>query len=160
MGKIIVLGIGNQLMMDDGIGIYLATELAKLDRRSNIQYVIGEADIDYSLAQINGARFVIILDAVLMEKEPGEISVISFASLPKQQILPISPHNLHLFDVLYQQQEMTEGVVIGVEPGEIRFYHGLSSILKEKWHQILLDVSQTIEELVMRNNDAGRLPEK
>ncbi len=149
MGKIIVLGIGNQLMMDDGVGVCLVREMARLNKKPNIRYVIGESDIDYSLEQIEGARFVIILDAIFSGKEPGEISVIPFSSLPKQPILPISPHNLHLFEVLYQQKEMREGVVIGVEPCEIRFHHGLSNVLKRKWHRILRDVSKTIAKLIV-----------
>ncbi len=46
MEKIIVLGIGNLLMMDDGIGIYLIEQLCKLNCTPYVSFLIGESDID------------------------------------------------------------------------------------------------------------------
>lgn len=149
MEKIIVLGIGNQLMMDDGIGIFLAQELAKLNSIATIHYVIGESDIDYCLNQIEGATFVIILDAVCSNKEIGEISIYPLANLDEHQTLEISPHNLHLFQ-FFQQKESVKGYLIGVEPYQIRFHIGISQILIEKWDKILHEVKMTIEALIAK----------
>ena len=148
MEQIIVLGIGNQLMMDDGIGIYLAEELGKCNTNPNIHYLIGESDIDYCLEQIEGATFVIILDAVCCGKKTGEISTYPLENLHEHQTLDISPHNLHLFQVLYQQKDTIKGVLIGVEPYEICFHIGLSEKLEENWNMIVQDVKKKINELV------------
>ncbi|WP_044641125.1 hydrogenase maturation protease [Risungbinella massiliensis] len=150
MGKIIVLGIGNQLMMDDGIGIYLVEELARHNDQLNVHYLIGESDIDYCLNQIEGASFVIILDAVYSGQNFGEVSVFPLTDLHEYQTLDISPHNLHLFHVLYHKKETLKGYLIGVEPYEIRFHIGLSDILTAKWSIILLKVKKTIEELIAK----------
>jgi hydrogenase maturation protease len=150
MEKIIILGIGNQLMMDDGIGIYLAKELSKRDDSPNNHYLIGESDIDYCLDQIEGVAFILILDAVLSGKKPGELSIYSLADLHEYQILDLSPHNLHLFQVLYQQKETLKGFLIGVEPYEMRFHIGLSDTLKQKWSLILRDVAKVIDELIAK----------
>lgn len=152
MERIIVLGIGNQLMMDDGIGIYLVEELEKLDKTSNIHYLIGESDIDYCIGKIEEATFTIILDAVCSGKETGEISIYSLANLHEHQTLDISPHNLHLFQVLYQQRETIKGFLIGVEPYEISFHFGISQTLNKKWGQILVEVKKTIVQLIMKEN--------
>lgn len=148
MDKIIVLGIGNRLMMDDGIGIYLAEELSKQDDKSNIDIIIGESDVDYCLEQIEGASFVIMLDAVFSEKKPGELSVYRLSDLRTYQTIDFSLHNLHLFQVLSQQKATIEGFLIGVEPHEISFHIGLSTPLKEKWETIFQDVSGTIKKLI------------
>lgn len=148
MEKIIVLGIGNRLMMDDGMGIYLAEELAKLDPTSDIHYLIGESDIDYCIEKIEGATFVIILDTVRSGKKAGELSVYPLANLHEYQTLDISPHNLHLFQVLYQQKETIKGFLIGVEPYEIRFHIGLSKTLDERWNRILQRVKKTMMALI------------
>lgn len=148
MEKIIVLGIGNRLMMDDGIGIYLTQELKKLDRKSNIHYLIGESDIDYCIQQIEKATFVIILDAVFSGNEPGDLTVYPMDNLYEYQTLAISPHNLHLFQMLNQQQETIKGFLIGVEPYEIRFHNGLSKQLEEKSGKILLRVKKIILTLI------------
>lgn len=147
MEDMIVLGIGNRMMMDDGIGIYLVEELSKQDVKSNIRYLIGESDIDYCLDQIENAAFVIILDAVFSETNPGEISAYSLSSLHECQPLDISPHNLHLFQAL-QREKKIKGFLIGVEPYEISFHIGLSKILEEKKPAILQNVRMIIEKLL------------
>lgn len=148
MGKIVVLGIGNQLMMDDGLGIYLVEKLAKLDEKSDIQYVMGESDIDYCLNQLEGADFVIILDAISSGKKAGDITIFPLSSLHEYYTLNISPHNLHLFQALYQQKATIKGYLIGVEPKEISFHIGLSKTLREMWDNILLKVRSKINELL------------
>ena len=151
MEKIIVLGIGNQLMMDDGIGIFLVEQLSMLNRTPHVSFLIGESDIDYCMDQIMKATFVIIVDAVFSGNKPGELTVYSLANLHEYQTLNISVHNFHLFQSLYQQKESKKGYLIGVEPYEIRFHIGLSKTLREKWKTILQDVSQTIDRLIAKN---------
>jgi hydrogenase maturation protease len=148
MEKVLILGIGNRFMMDDGIGIYLVEELAKRDVLSNKQYVIGESDVDYCLDQIERFDFVIILDAVCSGKTPGELSVYSLAHSYEYQPLDISPHNLHLFHMLYQQKDKIKGFLIGIEPEEIKFQMGLSQTLKDKWERTLEEVWKTMETLM------------
>lgn len=153
MERIIVLGIGNQLMMDDGIGIYLVEELEKLDTTSNIHYLIGESDIDYCIEKIEEATYTIILDAVYSGKETGELSIYPLANVHEYQTLDISPHNLHLFQVLYQQRKTIKGVLIGIEPYEISFHIGKSQNITEKWDQILMEVKQTIMTLIAKEKE-------
>lgn len=151
MEKIIVLGIGNILMMDDGIGIYLIEQLRKLNRTPHVSLLIGESDIDYSMDQIMKATFVIIVDAVFSGNKPGELTVYPLAHLHEYQTLDISAHNFHLFQSLYQQKELIKGYLIGVEPYEIRFHIGLSKTIGENWKTILQDVSQTIDRLISKS---------
>ncbi|MCQ6277326.1 hydrogenase maturation protease [Bacillus sp. V3B] len=151
MENIIVLGIGNRLMMDDGIGIYLIEQLSKLNRTTHVSFLVGESDIDYCMDQIMKATFVIIVDAVFSGNKPGELTAYPLANLHEYQTLDISAHNFHLFQSLYQQKESIKGFLIGVEPYEIRFHIGLSKNLKEKWNTILQDVSVTIERLIAKN---------
>lgn len=147
MEKIIVLGIGNQLMMDDGVGIYLVDELSKLDNSGKPYYIIGETDIEYCLDQIETATFIIVLDAVYSGKNPGEITVYPLAEINEHQTLNISAHNLHLFQVLYQQKDI-KGFLIGVEPYEVTFHKGLSNCLQRQWKRILRKVKITIDQLI------------
>lgn len=45
MKELLVLGIGNILMMDDGIGVYIVEELKNRNTNPCIRYVIGETDV-------------------------------------------------------------------------------------------------------------------
>ncbi|MDS9470962.1 hydrogenase maturation protease [Sporosarcina pasteurii] len=156
MGKIIVLGIGNRLMMDDGIGIYLVEHLAQLNRTSDVSFLIGESDIDYCMDQIMKASVVIIVDAVFSNSQPGELTVYPLAQLHEYHALDISAHNFHLFQALYQYTESIKGYLIGVEPFEIGFHIGLSETLSEKWKTILQDVSQSIDKLLEMESGISR----
>ncbi|MBT2689544.1 hydrogenase maturation protease [Bacillus sp. ISL-47] len=148
MKNIIILGIGNKLMMDDGIGVYLVEELSKTETNPQINYVIGESDIDYSLSQLEGAEFVIILDAVLSGSKPGDLTIFPLDRVHSHRMLDLSPHNLHLFQALYYQRDKMKGFLIGIEPSEISFQMGLSRVLSKKWPEILYSVKKTIEELL------------
>ena len=153
MERIIVLGIGNRLMMDDGLGIYVVEELAKQTHAVDIHYAIGETDIDYCLEQMEGAAFVIIVDAVYSGKEPGELSIYPLADLLERQTLHISPHNLHLFQVLYLQKDAMKGCLIGIEPSEIKFHLGLSEVIQERWQRIVESVGSIIEKITVNEID-------
>lgn len=148
MKKILVLGIGNQLMMDDGVGIYLVEELMRRDHLPSIQYLIGESDIDYCLEKIEEAELVIIIDALLSGKEPGELAVYSIADLHEHPFLDISSHNLHLFQFLYHQKKEIKGFLVGVEPFEINFHIGLSQPLKSRWDTTLNGIEKIIKKLI------------
>lgn len=146
-----VLGIGNRLMMDDGIGVYLIEQLSKLNRTPHVSFLIGESDIDYCMDQIMKATFIIIVDAVFSGNKPGELTVYPLANLHEHQTLDLSAHNFHLFQSLYQQKEYLKGYLIGVEPYAIRFHIGLSKTISEKWKTILHDISQTIDKLIAKD---------
>ena len=148
MEKIIVLGIGNRLMMDDGIGIYLVEELMKDENVQNIQYIIGESDIDYCIEQIEHVTFVIIIDCAMTGGQPGDVTIHSLDNLLVSRLLDFSIHNLHLFQVLYQLRNQIKGYLIGIEPYEITFNFGLSDVIETKRSQIKETVKEVIEQLI------------
>lgn len=152
MGKLIVLGIGNRLMMDDGIGIYLVEDLMKDESIQNIEYIIGESDIDYCIQQIENATFVIIIDCTVTGGQPGDVTIHSLDNLVVSRLLDLSIHTLHLFQVLYQLRNQIKGYLIGIEPYKITFHFGLSSVIENKRTVIKENVKGIIEQLINRNN--------
>ena len=148
MKKTIILGIGNRLMKDDGVGIYIAEELMNSEENLDCEYILGESDIDYSLSMLEGAEFVIILDAILSGGNPGDIEVYSLEKTDSHRFLGLSPHNMHLFQALYEQREKMEVCLIGVEPFDISFQMGLSNELEKKWPEIVSKVKKTMDEIL------------
>jgi len=69
----LVMGIGNVLMQDDGIGVYLAEELMVENNDERIRFVIGETDVDFCLSEAEEGEFLIILDAVQLGSKKGSI---------------------------------------------------------------------------------------
>ncbi|MDM5315429.1 hydrogenase maturation protease [Fictibacillus sp. b24] len=148
MEKILILGIGNQLMMDDGLGIYIVEELQKTFALQGVTYVSGESDIDFCIGQIEDATNVIIIDAAVSGTNPGQVSTYPIADLHQQQSLDISPHNIHLFQVLYQQRNRLRGYLIGIEPFEVKFHIGLSERMIYEWDYVIAEVKKILNNLI------------
>ena len=55
MKEVLVLGIGNRLMMDDGIGVLVVEELKKRNTNPYIRYIIGETDTYFCMNQMEEA---------------------------------------------------------------------------------------------------------
>lgn len=152
MRETIVLGIGNRLMMDDGMGIYLVEELMKQEGEFNIQYIVGESDVDYCIQQIENATSVIIIDAAMFDGQPGDITIYPLDNLEVFRLLDFSQHNLHLFQVLYQLKDRIQGYLIGIKPYEITFNIGLSKTIESRWNEIEQNVKDSIKKLINLKN--------
>jgi hydrogenase maturation protease len=95
--KTLVIGIGNPILGDDGVGVRVAEELAKLVQDEEI--TIDEAStsgfslLDYLL----GYEKVIIIDAIMTEEgEPGEIYRLKPEAFTKSVHLGTSLHDANL----------------------------------------------------------------
>lgn len=144
MKEVLVLGIGNRLMMDDGIGVYVVEELKNRNKNPDIRYIIGETDIYFCLNLIEKASYIIIVDAVCLNKQPGAISTIPLGQVFKNPIHPISVHDSHLLSEIEMTDKSTEGLLIGIEPYEINYSFGLSPILQEQYFKIVEEIENII----------------
>ena len=148
MREIIVLGIGNRLMMDDGIGVYVVEELKKRNTNPGIRYVIGETDVYFCLDQMDEASYIIIVDAARLDNKPGTVSIIPFKQVLKDYIHPISIHESHLLNEIKMRDKSFDGVFIGIEPMEISYCPYLSLNLQAQFYKIV----EKIENMVMAIN--------
>ncbi len=148
MKEVLVLGIGNRLMRDDGIGVYVVEELTNRNTNPDIRYVIGETDIYYCLNYIKKATYIIVVDAACLSKEPGEISTHPLEQVFKNPIQPISMHDSHLLRDIEMTDKSIEGLFIGIEPDEINYSFGLSATLQEQFFKIVEEIENIITSQV------------
>lgn len=145
MKKVLILGIGNRLMMDDGIGVHVVEELCKRNSNPDVYCVAGETDVGFCLRQIGEASSVIIIDAAYFGKEPGAIYTI-----PIQQTLQCSPKSIsfHKFDLFKELQidgKSVKGMLIGIEPYKINYGMKLSDVLQNKFQDIVDKVERKVQ---------------
>jgi hydrogenase maturation protease len=69
--RITVLGIGNILMGDEGIGIHILKRLEEICRLPEIQYVDGGTGGLHLLEYFTASDLLVIIDAALDGKAPG-----------------------------------------------------------------------------------------
>ncbi|MFT9846754.1 hydrogenase maturation protease [Aneurinibacillus sp. REN35] len=147
MKPILVLGLGNRLMMDDGLGVELVEALMlKSPMDSQIEYAVGETDLDYCLDVVENREYIIVIDAVVTGKQPGEVSM-----LPLSEMVPNKPglslHHLHFIDLLHQVEHQKKGVLIGVEPFTIDFHWGVSECMHGRLPLLIEEVRRIISYL-------------
>lgn len=143
MTSVLVLGIGNRLMRDDGIGVHVVEALMKGNMEDRIRYLVGETDVDFCLTAIKDADRLFIVDATNAGGEAGQVTssaLEQFALLEKG----ISLHNLHLFSVIPVMYPELEVQVIGIEAHIIDYGVGLSDTLQLRFHTIIREVQQII----------------
>ncbi|WP_292390304.1 hydrogenase maturation protease [Methanosarcina sp. UBA5] len=121
-----ILGCGSPLMGNDGVGLKVIEALNKTELKDLKDLDIVDAGVcglDL-LNLLDGARKVIIVDAILANSPPGSIHRIEGKDLLEgTEFHPlVSVHDLTITDVLKigeQVQELPEIVVIGIEIGLI-----------------------------------------
>ncbi len=126
---ILVLGVGNRLLRDDGVGLVLLDRLhAAWGLRSGVEFVDGGTQGLALLGILDNRRAILVLDAVARGHEPGTVHCLH----------PLTDHAPHATTA--HESSVTEllGVarllgstcpeicVIGVEPGLVRTGVGLT----------------------------------
>jgi hydrogenase maturation protease len=122
--RIVVLGVGNTLLRDEGIGVRVVEEL---DRRfsfpENVRLVDGGTQGLWLMPTIQEANHLIVVDAVLGKGKPGDTYRLEREDLPKGLRIKQSAHDSDLIEALNLcaliDQDPASVVVIGIEPDEI-----------------------------------------
>jgi len=114
--RTLVLGIGNPILGDDGVGFHIAQELAKEIKDENIDVKDTSIDGLNLLELIVGYDNVIIIDAIMTEDgEAGEISRLRPESFAKTVHSTTSPHNANLATAV----EIGKRFLVGQMPAKI-----------------------------------------
>lgn len=125
-----VLGVGNPIMGDDGIGLELLTRLGRARPDPRVEYVDGGTGGMELVPVVQEASQLLILDAVA-GTEPGAVVHLTGDQLPRMLAAKLSPHQVGLLDVLSavrllgHEPERIE--VIGIVPESVDLRIGLSA---------------------------------
>lgn len=155
--RILILGLGNILLKDEGIGVHIVRELQKQNLPRNVEIIDGgTAGLDVLLSIIDVDKLVII-DALRAGKEPGKIYKISLDSKEKgaltqifsrETLSKISLHQIGLLDALKIAEKINtapeEIVIIGVEPAEMNCGLELTEPVMQKVPQIIKKVLEEV----------------
>ncbi|MEW6140013.1 MAG: HyaD/HybD family hydrogenase maturation endopeptidase [Thermodesulfobacteriota bacterium] len=125
--KIIVLGVGNILLKDEGIGVRVVEELERrYDFPAEVQVVDGGTQGLWLLSTIQQAEHLIVVDAVTGGGEPGTLYRLEWEDIPKGLRIKQSAHDSDLVEALnlcsLLDQAPKSVVVIGIEPADIQPY--------------------------------------
>jgi len=137
MGQL-VLGVGNILLKDEGIGCHVVQALERIPL-TDVKVVDGGTCPDV-VQFLEGADKLIVVDATKGGGMPGQVYRFHLDDITLERKQFLSLHDMSLVDNLMLTgflRNIAETVIIGVEPKEIGWGLELSPELQEKIPQIV-----------------------
>jgi hydrogenase maturation protease len=161
--RILVLGLGNILLEDEGIGAHIVKELQKQALPDNVEVIDGgTAGVDVLLLQRYPYRLVVI-DAVDAGGKPGTIYKATLKAQEKNKLneifgrgepSKISLHQSGLIDALSAVEKLQCGpeeiVIIGVQPKRMGYGLELSEPLHKKVPELIRKVLEETKNDIHR----------
>ncbi len=129
--RVVVLGIGNLLMSDEGIGVHAVEALqTHFVLPAEVEVVDGGTTGMELLPELEGADHLIVVDAVRVGKPPASVVRLVGDEVPAFFKTKLSPHQVGLSDVLaalrFAGGSPGQVVLIGVQPASLEMGMELS----------------------------------
>jgi hydrogenase maturation protease len=149
--KITILGVGNELLSDEGAGIHVIRELQKMDSLPEIEIIEGGTDGFGLLNIITDTDYLIVIDSVKGGGKPGSIYRFGIKDAPAcPDLFKTSVHQIGILEVIHLSGligKTPETVVIGIEPKVLSRGMELSPEIKEKIPRIISLVKGEIKKI-------------
>jgi len=147
---ILVLGIGNTILTDEGIGVRVAEKMMKMSLPPEVEVMDGGIKGLDLLYYIEGRKKVIVVDAVKAGAPPGTLFRFTDNDLAAKKGIMRSAHGIDFSDVIaaarFTGTKPDEVIFLGIEPEDLNVSMELSPMI-EKMIPILIN-------LVMKEIDA------
>jgi hydrogenase maturation protease len=146
--RITILGIGNPLCRDDGIGIRVIQEIQVANKLTGVDIIDGGASPDLlSLVDANIDKLIII-DALRGGSKAGTIYRLKIEEANISDEGPLSLHGLGLMDGLKMMKKLniepSHMIIIGIEPLDTSYGLNLSAEIESIIPEIIAAVEQEL----------------
>jgi len=143
----IIIGIGNVLQKDDGLGVYAASYLNENYIFSKeIGIINGGIEGIHLLNVLEENEHVVILDCLQLNDTPASIYAIPAKEISGYGLNNGGAHEIGILQCMdmmeLQGKEIPEAIVIGIVPQEVTFAFGLSDALLEAFEGYISVVLQ------------------
>lgn len=145
--RILVLGVGNILYSDEGVGVRCVEQLeAEYDFSENVTLMDGGTLGSRLMDPIMQSDLLIVADAVLGDGGPGSVYRLTGEDLRQSLSFRNSMHQTDLVDTLIYCElagHRPDAVVVGIEPVD---YHTMALELTEPMRGSLQGMKQAVLE--------------
>lgn len=150
--RVTILGIGNLLLGDEGVGIHLVQRLADRIDAAHVNLVDGGTTPDILSLVDSTIDKLIIVDAAMVGDKPGTIYRFTVDDLCSSSPEPVSLHELGIADSLKLMSALgkcpREVTIFGIEPKVINYGLELSPELERAMPRL---VELVLEEITKTN---------
>ncbi len=141
--RILIAGLGNLLLTDDGVGVHAVRRLEKAVPRGVITADVGTAVLD-ALHLFEWADHIVAIDAMRAGGEPGQVYRFGIDDIENPPVKP-SLHDFGLRSAFeFLPGHRPEVTVIGVEPAVIDYGMSLSPAVEQALPTVLAEVTATL----------------
>jgi len=148
--KIMVMGVGNILLSDEGLGVRFLDELTKLELPENVEILEGGTAGLELVHLIQDVDFLIIVDALNANAEPGALFRFQPGDL---QVIPeqyeVSFHQIGIVEVLAMANVLGQApqtLIFGIQPKSLEWGLEVSPEI--------LELFPRLSELVIKEIDS------
>jgi hydrogenase maturation protease len=138
--RIVVIGVGNLLLKDEGIGIHVIQALQEMELPADIRLIDGGTSLELWAYTRIGDKLIII-DAAKAGGEPGAVYRFKPEDITAEKGILNSAHELGVIEALnlmtFAGNKPGDAVIIGIEPAEISPGLELSAVLRQKMPEII-----------------------
>ena len=143
-GRILVAGIGNIFLADDGFGCEVVRRLAERELPENVEVRdFGIRGMDLAYALMDPHEAVIFVDATPRGEEPGTVYLIE-AEVPEEGEVTLDTHGMDPVNVIRLAHvlgaEIPRTLVVGCEPKLV--------LSGERYDDMLMELSAPVEAAV------------
>jgi hydrogenase maturation protease len=145
--RIAVVGMGNLLMSDDGVGVHVLHRLQEKPPEGAELIDAGTAVI-HTADCLRGADHIVVVDAVQAGQKPGTIYLMSGEDVFENDY-SLSVHSLGLKTALWflaSGEESADWTLVGVEPETLEHGTRLSPAVSNAVPGVMRTVENLIEE--------------
>ena len=149
--RIAVLGIGNLLLSDDGVGVHVIKRLQEeYVFPESVELIDGGTKGLDLLPLLENKDKLLIVDAANFRKEPGTIDTVEGDKIPAFLSSKLSVHQIGLPDTLFAAKLMditpAEMSLIGIQPKSMETGIELSEDIRDKMEPLIKKVLEKLNE--------------
>jgi hydrogenase 3 maturation protease len=133
--KVLIIGIGNRLKGDDGVGSIIAEKLKEKIREENLFVIDAENAPENYTGKIKeiSPELLLIIDAVDFNSYPGDFKIFEINEIKDTTV---STHNFSI-SLLKKFIKVDEIYLLGIQPENISFGENLSERVKKSVEKII-----------------------
>lgn len=137
-----LIGLGNILMQDDGVGVHAVKEIEERFRFTPVIDIVDGGTLGLTLLPlIEGYARVLFVDAVEAGREPGEIVVREGEAVPAFLGSQVSMHQAGLADLMYAARLAgvmpPEVCLVGIQPQGINLGLETTALLQNRREDLI-----------------------
>ena len=144
----VILGIGNILLQDDGVGVHVIKQLENENLPSTIELVDGGTSTLDTLGLFLDYKKVIVVDCLRAGLKPGTIYKIKPEDIKSYKKENLSIHDVQILDVVNMANMMNkfpEVVIFGIEPEEITLNLEMTKTMICKIPEIIYNIKKELQ---------------